>query len=104
MNDIMWYVIFSTVMILALFIGSILWYVYVHKDENDYEKAKDDIFVYVKAYKKKCRGNNRFVVTVETLQDVFREYDTKTINRVWLDLIQDKIIEIDPYDGVWCVR
>lgn len=80
----------------------VLWRVYFR--ESKYEKVKREIFLFVKSYKRRCTGVNRFVVTVETLQDSFREYDTETINKVWLGLIKERIIEKDPQDGEWCVR
>jgi hypothetical protein len=79
-------------------------YVFVIKDEHEYKKAKADIFPFVESYKKKCTGMNRFVVTVPELQNVFREYETKIIKRVWLDLIKERVIEQDPLDDEWCVR
>ncbi len=79
-------------------------YVMFVKDRLEYRKAKKDIFEFVKSYKKRCTGSNRFVVSIETLQDSFREYETKIIHRVWLELIHERIIEIDPQDGVWCIR
>lgn len=79
-------------------------YMYYLKDWVDYRRAKIEIESYVKAYKRRCTGNNRFEVTVETLQDVFREYDTKVINRVWLELIDGKLVVQDPYDQTWCIR
>lgn len=79
-------------------------YLYGFKDWMDYQKAKGEIFAFVKGYKRRCTGNNRFVVTSTTLQDSFREYETSIIEKVWLDLIQERIIELDPQDNVWCVR
>ena len=32
-----------------------------------YRHAKDEIFNFVKSYKRRCTGNNRFVITVTTL-------------------------------------
>lgn len=79
-------------------------YIYVVKDWLAYRRAKRDIFAFVESYKRKCTGNNRFVVTVESLQDSFREYNTSVVTKVWLDLIEKRIIETDPQDQVWCVR
>lgn len=78
--------------------------VYVLQDWLAYRKAKKEIFAFVESHKSKCRGNNRFLVTVETLQDSFREYDTKIIYKVWLNLIDARIIVIDPQDNEWCIR
>jgi hypothetical protein len=69
-----------------------------------YRKAKKLIFDYVKSYKRLCTGNNRFVVTVPVLQDVFREFNTDVIEKVWRDLVIEKIIQEDPMDGEWCIR
>lgn len=99
----------------SMFIGSAIvvfglcvlgWVVYLImlKDWFDYRKARKYVFRHVKSYKDRCSGNNRFVVTVETLQDVFREYDTPIIERVWVDLVNQHLIEKDPMDGEWCVR
>jgi hypothetical protein len=79
-------------------------YIYIIIDWLDYRRAKRDIFAFVDSYKRKCTGNNRFVVTVESLQDSFREYNTGVITHVWLDLIQEHKIETDVQDHVWCVR
>lgn len=79
-------------------------YIFGFKDKSDYKKARVAIFAFVGAYKKRCNGNNRFVVTIETLQDSFREYDTTTITNVWLELIKERVIEQDLQDNEWCVR
>lgn len=78
--------------------------VYVLEDWLTYRKAKGEIFAFVESYKKRCTGNNRFVVTVATLQDSFREYDTKVIEKVWHNLIDERRIVIDPQDNEWCIR
>lgn len=78
--------------------------VYMLQDWFAYRKAKGEIFAFVESYKKKCTGNNRFVVTVETLQDSFREYDTKVIEKVWHELVNTRRIVVDPQDQEWCVR
>jgi hypothetical protein len=85
-------------------IATIHIYIYRIKDWLAYRRAKRDIFAFVESYKRKCTGNNRYVVTVESLQDSFREYNTPVIRRVWLDLIATHMIEPDPQDQVWCVR
>lgn len=93
--------------ILATLVFSLLYYVivvYLLQDWMMYRKAKGEIFAFVESYKKRCTGNNRFVVTVETLQDSFREYDTKVIEKVWKELVDDRRIVIDPQDQEWCVR
>ncbi len=85
---------------------SVVWYVYVAvvKEWLDYRQARKDIFAFVKSYKRRCTGNNRFIVTVEVLQDTFREYNTDTITRVWLDLVTEHVVQTDPQDNEWCVR
>jgi hypothetical protein len=88
-------------------VGSgMLLYVYTHivKDWLDYRRAKRDIFTFVKSYKHRCNGANRFIVTVESLQDSFRIYNTTVITNVWLELIAEHVIEQDPQDHVWCIR
>lgn len=70
----------------------------------DYKRARAEIFAYVGSYKRRCSGTNKFIVTVETLQDAFREYDTPTINKVWLELIKERVIERDPDDREWCIK
>ena len=89
--------IISGLMLLAVCIG---WYQKV----RHYQKAKCEIFKYVKSYKIRCAGANRFVVTVSDLQDAFREYDTITIEKVHEELIQHNLISRDPMDQEWCVR
>ena len=69
-----------------------------------YRRARKDIFAFVESYKRKCTGNNRFIVTVESLQDSFREYNTNVITKVWLDLVHNHTIQTDPQDGEWVVR
>lgn len=73
-------------------------------DRLTYRAAKKDIFRFVEGYKSRCVGNNRFLVTVEDLQNSFREYDTRMIQRVWVELISSKVIQQDPMDNEWCVR
>ena len=95
-----WTMSISFVVIICIWV----WYVYVGRYMTDYRKAKKEIIAYVQSYKKRCTSNNRFVVTVESLQDSFREYDVQTIEKVWLDLVNSRIIERDPKDQEWCVR
>jgi hypothetical protein len=87
---------------IAIVLG-IIWYI-GFKDWYVRKEAKKDIFAYVESYRKRCTGNNRFLVNVEILQDAFREYDTPTINLIWLQLINEHVIEKDPNDDEWCVR
>lgn len=70
----------------------------------DYRRARKEVIPWVQSYKARCRGNNRFVVTVPDLQDAFREYGTDTLEKVWKDLVNQKIIQQDPMDNEWCVR
>jgi hypothetical protein len=79
-------------------------YFYFFKDWFEYKKAKKEIFNFVKSYKRRCTGNNRFVVTVESLQDSFHSYNTKVITNVWIDLVNDRVIEQDAQDQEWCVK
>lgn len=69
-----------------------------------YRRAKKEVTPWVESYKARCRGNNRFVVTVADLQDSFREYDTDTLKKVWNHLVEEKIIQQDPMDNEWCIR
>jgi hypothetical protein len=97
------FMLITSLIVSALFLMVVV-YIYGIKGWLDYRKAKMEIFSYVKTYKRRCTGNNRFLVTVESLQDSFREYDTDIINKVWLDLVNERIIERDPQDEEWCVR
>jgi hypothetical protein len=81
---------------------AVIWWVWFRV--SDLQQARTEIFAYVEGYKKRCTGNNRFIVTVETLQDAFREYDTPTINKIWLELIKERVIEQDPLTHDWCIR
>jgi transposase len=102
--DVLWGIFLICFLVLTGIGGGIYIYIFLIKDALDYRKAKKEIFPFVESYKKRCTGINRFVVTVETLQDSFREYNTPTINMVWLDLIKERVIEQDPQDGEWRVR
>jgi hypothetical protein len=90
----------------VILVSSVLGYLYVYVffDKLEYRRAKKEVFAFVKSYKSRCTGNNRFEVTVASLQDSFREYDTNIINKVWLELIRERVIEQDPQDQVWCIR
>ena len=97
---------------MGIFAGSVvllvlvwmIWYLAYGKDWLDYRKARTEITEFVKGYKHRCNGSNRFVVTVPSLQDSFREYDTVIIERVWRELIKNHIIEQDPMDNEWCIH
>lgn len=89
---------------LVLLVVVVIWYAYFGQYITDYRKAKRDIVPFVESYKRRCTGDNRFVVRVEDLQDSFREYNVEIIKKVWLDLIEMKLIEKDPVDGEWCIR
>lgn len=80
------------------------WYLLWGKEWLDYREARAEITEFVKGYKHRCNGSNRFVVTVQALQDSFREYDTVTVERVWRDLVKNHIIQQDPMDNEWCIR
>lgn len=101
--DFLWlslkFMLWGWAVVLAMFV---VWYVVFRV--SDYKRARTEIFAYVESYKRKCTGNNRFVVTVPSLQDAFREYDTPTINKVWLELVKERVIEQDPQDHEWCIR
>jgi len=86
----------------VVLIGALIWYLWFRV--TDYKRARTEIFAYVDAYKRKCSGANRFIVTVEALQDAFREYDTPTINKVWLELVKERVIERDSDDNEWCLK
>jgi hypothetical protein len=94
--------IWTSVFVVAV-VGGVSYYLY-YKKYQEYNEAREEIFSYVKAYKRKCTGANRFEVTIPTLQDAFREYDTDLINRIWLELVGERIIEQDPQDNTWCIR
>ena len=89
--------ILSGLMLLAVCVG---WY----RKIRQYQIAKVEIFNYVKAYKGRCTGMNRFLVSESELQNVFREYNIDTIEKVFQELINHRIIERDPTDQEWCVR
>lgn len=90
--------------VLVISIVSMYGYVFVVRDWLQYRRARKEIFEFVKARKRRCTGNNRFLVTVEALQDSFRIYNTNIILNVWLDLVKERVIEQDPQDQEWCIR
>jgi hypothetical protein len=92
--------------LVGIIVGAVLaWlYVYVIKDWLEYREAKNEIFTFVKSYRRLCTGNNRFIVTTETLQDSFRKYNIELITKVWLDLVNEHVIEQDQQDKEWCIR
>lgn len=69
-----------------------------------YRSAEREITEWVRGYKRRCTGNNRFIVTRETLQDSFREYDSNVIDHVFNKLIANNMIQQDPMDQEWCIR
>lgn len=87
---------------------AILWWLFPHikKSIKEYffNRHMSDVREYMLGYRRRCRGNNRFVVTKETLQDVFREYDSNMIDKMWLKLVEERIIQQDPMDNEWCIR
>lgn len=80
------------------------WLIVREYKRRKYQKVKDDIFNYVKSYKNRCTGHNKFVISVEILQDIFREYDTETIERVFRDLINEKVLSQNEFDKDWCIQ
>lgn len=100
------FIVVGKAMLATLFVAGLWFVVYVYfiKDWLEYKSAKMEIEAFVLRYKRRCTGNNRFVVTVETLQDSFREYDTKIIEKVWQELVRNHVIVSDPQDQVWCIR
>lgn len=101
-----WFVLVGKAVLGTMVVAFIWWVVYIYwwQDRAAYKQARQEIFMFVDLYKVRCRGNNRFVVTVATLQDSFREYDTKIIERVWQELVDERKIVTDPQDNEWCVR
>jgi hypothetical protein len=101
-----WLIVLGKAVLGTMAVALVWWVVYIYwwQDKAAYKQARQDIFSFVESYKLKCRGNNRFVVTVATLQDSFREYDTKIIERVWQELVDERKIMPDPQDNEWCVR
>ena len=97
-----WYV--WIILIVAGIMIVVYTYVYGVKDWLEYRKARKEIFAFVKSYKRRCTGANRFIVTVEVLQDSFREYNSTTILNVWMELVNERVIEQDKQDQEWCVR
>lgn len=97
-NAIMWTVIVVGMVVMCVTLYRVM------APYAKYKKAKKEIFAFVKEHKTKCTGNNRFVVTEESLQFSFREYDKDIILNVWLDLINEHVIVMDPEDQVWCIR
>lgn len=100
MGHILWVFLGGVFLVVVSLIG----YIYYVKGALEYKKAKEEIVPWVRSYKWKCTGANRYIVTVETLQNSFLEYETTIIERVWLDLIHERLIELDPHDGVWCIK
>lgn len=66
--------------------------------------ASKNVREWVLSYQRRCTGNNRFIVTKQTLQDSFPEYNSDLIDKVWLMLVRERIIVEDPMDGEWCIR
>jgi hypothetical protein len=82
---------------------ALIWFMYLG-DYLRYRYAKNIIISYVQCYKRRCTGNNRFVVTVSELQNIFREFETHIIEKVWQDLINKHLIHQDAMDGEWCIK
>ena len=98
--DYVWGILLVSVAV----VSTVYLYVFVIKDLIEYRKARTEIFAFVGSYKKRCTGNNRFVVTTESLQDSFREYEISIIKKVWEELIRERLIEQDTNDQEWVVR
>lgn len=88
---------------LSIFIGYCVYVIYIH-DWIEYRKARRDIVPWVESYKRRCTGNNRFVVTPAELQNCFTEYDYQTIKKVWQYLISHNVIRRDEMDGEWVIK
>lgn len=97
-----WYV--WVVLVVTGIISIVYIYVYVVKDWLEYRQARKEIFTFVKSYKRRCTGSNRFVVTVETLQNSFRTYNTNIILNVWMELVNERVIELDAQDSEWVIK
>lgn len=97
---VLWWIVVGFI---AFMMVGIVWMVWIDRWLT-YRRAKREITPWVQSYKARCRGNNRFVVTVPDLQDAFREYDTDTLKKVWNHLVNEKIIQQDPMDNEWCIR
>jgi hypothetical protein len=93
------YIIYLVIGLVALCIG-----IGKYLQYRNYKKAKYKIKEWVLGYRRRLTGVNRFVVTVETLQDYFIEYDTPLIEKIWLDLIKERVIEQDAMDNEWCIK
>ena len=80
--------------------------VYGHRlqDWIEYRRAHREIFAYMKKYSNRCGKANRFIVTIEVLQEIFNEYDTVTLTKIWEELVDKKIVMRDPADDEWCIR
>lgn len=98
MNKYVIYVIFIVIMFFS--IRFFIWWI----RDKEYKKAKKEIFNYVKLYKRRCTGVNVFPVTVYILQNIFREYDTETIEKVHKDLVKENVIRWDMIYSDWCIK
>ncbi len=101
---VLWYLFQAVVGTIVVVVISYAVWSWVIADWWQYRKARKEILTYVKTYKSRCTQVNRFVVTVPELQNIFREYDTSVIERVWQDLVKLHIISQDPMDNEWCIR
>ena len=104
MMEILYWVAVASACVSVLFIVVVTVYFYWLQGWLEYRKAKEEICEYLEKYRGRCNGANRFVVNVSALQEIFVEYDTETINKVWTDLVNKHVITKDPQDSEWCIR
>lgn len=74
------------------------------KDWLEYRKAHNDIYGVMVLYRQRTTGQNRFIITTETLRESFPDYDEEVITRVWLELVKDRIIEKHSIDNEWGIQ
>lgn len=68
------------------------------------KKARKEIFKYIENYRSRLGNRNRFVVTVDTLREIFQEYDDSVLKKIWCELVDKHIIDRDQMDNEWCIR
>lgn len=97
----------AVISMIILIVGIVVWGVYEIglRDYLRYRKAKREIYaIVINNYKARATGQNRFVVTIETLKASFPDYEEKIIQRVWFELIHDKVIAQHPMDNEWGIQ
>lgn len=94
------------VVAMILIIAVIGWGIYevFIRDLLQYRKAKRDVYAIMMSYKARTTGQNRFIVTVETLSQVFPDYDRQVLSRIWLELVHEKIVRQDVIDNEWVIN